>query len=226
MKKTLRCAVFVLCLILLFPHIWNLCIRNCFEVSTMLIPISDWNATIPPIISAFMSLLVIFQAETQRESSETAQARMEKINDKMLTVERKEKLGYFIPEVSEDFDTLRKNSKIHPLEKYIYLRNSGNDGVFVEVKDLSVCGAKKSIPHRDPLWFSCTEPFCTMDFECYLTSEELNRSELDISITLLLTNMVGYKYLQELEIGFHNRNGLGVVSSYNMRLLEATDNAD
>lgn len=226
MKKYLIAALIALLIALVFPYIWNSCIVTIPTSTAEIISIRDWNSTVPPIMSALMSLLVIVQAEKQRETSEKVQERMERINAKMLDVSRKEKLGYFVPEVKEEINEGKFAWKTHPLRNYIYLRNSGNDSVFVSVKKLSVCGENKKIPDKETLWFSCEGPFSIMDFECYLSDEELHLPELKISITLQLTNMTGYQYFQELEIGFVNKNGCGVANSFNMRLLEVSENAD
>ena len=226
MKKYLIIAAFFLCVALAFPHFWNSCVASNPKISVTQIDVKDWNSSVPPIISALMSLLVIVQAEKQRETSEKAQERMERINERMLDVERKEKLGYMVPKVHSTMSDGSKLTQSHPLEKYIYLENAGNDGVFVSTVEISVCGAKKSFPKTEPLWVSVNDPFDVIDFECFLTAEDLNKPELNISVILLLANTMGYKYIQKLEIGFENNDGLGTVNSFNMKLLEAENNAD
>lgn len=226
MKKILVISALLLCVALAFPFIWNSCVADNPKNTVSHIDVKGWYSAVPPIISAFMSWLVIFQAEKQRETSEKAQERMERINERMLDVERKEKLGYMVPKVHSTMSDGRKLTQSHPLEKYIYLENAGNDGVFVSTVEISVCGAKKSFPQNEPLWVSVEDPFDVIDFECFLTDEDLNKPELNISILLLLANTMGYKYMQKLEIGFENNDGLGTVNSFNMKLLEAENNAD
>ena len=226
MKKYLIITVLLLCVALAFPHIWNSCFADNPKYAVTHIDVNDWNSAAPPIISALTSLLVIVQAEKQRETSEKAQERMERINERMLDVERKQKRGYFVPLVFEKTKDGRNVEKNHPLKNYIILRNSGNDGVFALTKSISVCGKEKHLPHRNPLWVACEDPFDTINYECFITDEELTNKRIDISISLLLTNTVGYKYIQELDLGFEVKNGQGVVCRFNMNLLEAENNAD
>ena len=226
MKKYLIITALLLCVALAFPFIWNSCIADNPKNTVTHIDVKDWNSAVPPIISALMSLLVIFQAEKQRETSEKAQERMERINEKMLDTERRGKIGYFVPIVNESLPTGKEIRVRHPLKQYIYLRCLGGNGVFASQNSLSVCGIEKEIPQHEPLWFSSDDSFNEMNFECFLTDEELNYPELNIFISFSLTNILGYKYKQELEIGFENKSGYGTVSSFNMRLLEAEQNAD
>lgn len=226
MKKYIILAVFLLCFSLVFPHIWNSCVAGSPQIAVRRINANDWNSTVLPIISALMSLLVIIQAEKQRKTSEKAQERMERINERMLEVERKGKLGYMVPRVHSTMNDGSKLTQSHPLEKYIYLENAGNDGVFISTVEISVCGAKRVFPSHDPLWVSAKDPFDVINFECFLTDEDLKKPELSISIILQLTNTMGYEYLQKLIIGFDNNDGIGIVNDFNMKLMEAAQNAD
>ncbi len=176
-----------------------------------------------------LTYIVICQSESQQKDNTEMQKSLEHINAKMLNLEQKAKIGYFIPYVKlkdAGIDGFERSYYPHDLRKYITLSNMGNDDVFIIGADGIVNGKKYDIPLSDELFVPKSSPLKELLLDCTLSDEDLSVSNIDVVIKLTLRNMIGYEYIQILNIGFINHSGKGEVNSFNMSIREVSDYAD
>ena len=157
------------------------------------------------------------------------QKSLERINEKMLDLEKKSKIGYFVPHVKlkdAGIDGFKHSYYNHDLKKYITLANVGTDDVFVIKASGSINGRIYNVPCEKGLFVPNNSLLKELNFDCSLHEEELSLPHIDLEINLTLRNMIGYEYVQMLFIGFKNNNGRGTVDSFNMSIQEVSDHAD
>lgn len=189
---------------------------------------SSWSDLIAVAILSALTCFVIKQSEEQQKANDESQERMERINQRMVDMELKSSIGYFVPPLNKGQST-QQNGVVfpykHDLKKYIDLDNIGNDDVFVISVAVRVNGKECLESTEKPLYISKLAPYNALKIELKLTVEELRKGQIDTEIEIKMKNTKGYIYAQVLYIGFENRNGIGTVDSFNMEIKEIEENA-
>lgn len=222
MKNSVKKATFIILAIsiifLFFPYFYNAVVpfiaKNCENINCSLINISAWNDTVSVLAPMILSAVVILQSENHQDD-------LKSINDRMLNLEEKSKLGYFLPYVSiketgiEGYD---HSNYSHSIDKQVDIYNGGTDNVFIVSAFGKANGRKFDIPINEKLFVPNDGPLRKIHLECFLTKEELALDNIELEFDLLLQNMLGYKYHQILRLNFEIINDYGIVKGFNMNI--------
>ncbi len=188
-----------------------------------------WRDAIAVMIPTVLSFFVFKQSEIQQMENDKTQNRLEGMNKKLLENELKSNLGYFVPVLykkeEKNWGNDRKIDFHHPLEKYILLRNQGNDLVFVYHEEILVDDKVIISRELDDICFLNYSELSEAKLELSLSENILQREQMDVVITLSMRNSRGYAYKQRLLIGFKCKNGYGLVNKFNMIFQEESANA-
>lgn len=219
--------------LLIIPYILDTLIDGVYRTYGFQIPLyfnlETWSDIMAIAFPSALTYVVIRQSEIQQRNNAEMQKSLERINEKMLNIEQKTKKGYFIPYVKlkeAGIDGFNNSYYPHDLRKYITLSNVGNDDVFIIEADSVINGKKHDIPLSEDLFVPKSAPLKELLLDCALSDEDLLVSHIDVVIRLTLRNMVGYEYVQVLNIGFTNHEGKGEVNSFNMSIQEVLNHAN
>lgn len=226
-------AVGVFAILLIAPYLLNTLIDGVYREYGYQIPLyfnlDTWYDIMSIAFPAALTYIVIRQSERQQKDNMEMQKSLERINEKMLDLEKKSKIGYFVPHVKlkdAGIDGFEHSYYNHDLKKYITLANVGTDDVFVIKASGSINGRIYNVPCEKGLFVPNNSLLKELNFDCSLHEEGLSLPHIDLEINLTLRNMIGYEYVQMLFIGFKNNNGRGTVDSFNMSIQEVSDHAD
>lgn len=222
MKNSVKKATFIILAIsiifLFFPYFYNAVVpfiaKNCENINCSLINISAWNDTVSVLAPMILSAVVILQSENHQDD-------LKSINDRMLNLEEKSKLGYFLPYVSikeTGIEGCDHSNYSHSIDKQVDIYNGGTDNVFIVSAFGKANGRKFDIPINEKLFVPNDGPFRKIHLECFLTKEELALDNIELEFDLLLQNMLGYKYHQILRLNFEIINDYGIVKGFNMNI--------
>lgn len=228
--KVLGCfAVFGV--LMLIPFFFNLSIEfinNRFNTTfTLEIQWDKWCDFIAVVLPSALTYIVIKQSEQQQKEHMEAQDRLDTINKRMLEMELKSRLGYFIPPFSQSVaGEERRIPYSYDLKGYIRLENNGDDDVFVSsVKVINGNNAHNECADKH-LYFSKKSPYNVLLINLKLSEEQLLEKQIDVKIEINMKNTKGYQYSQRLDIGFANHNGTGEINKFNMDIQEIDKDAD
>ena len=222
MKNSVKKATFIILAIsiifLFFPYFYNAVVpfiaKNCENINCSLINISAWNDTVSVLAPMILSAVVILQSENHQDD-------LKSINDRMLNLEEKSKLGYFLPYVSikeTGIEECDHSNYSHSIDKQVDIYNGGTDNVFIVSAFGKANGRKFDIPINEKLFVPNDGPLRKIHLECFLTKEELALDNIELEFDLLLQNMLGYKYHQILRLNFEIINDYGIVKGFNMNI--------
>lgn len=222
MKNSVKKATFIILAIsiifLFFPYFYNAVVpfiaKNCENINCSLINISAWNDTVSVLAPMILSAVVILQSENHQDD-------LKSINDRMLNLEEKSKLGYFLPYVSikeTGIEGCDHSNYSHSIDKQVDIYNGGTDNVFIVSAFGKANGRKFDIPINEKLFVPNDGPLRKIHLECFLTKEELALDNIELEFDLLLQNMLGYKYHQILRLNFEIINDYGIVKGFNMNI--------
>lgn len=225
-KKATLIILAIFIILLFFPHLYNSVVpfiaKNCENINCSLINISAWNDTVSVLAPMILSAVVILQSENHQDD-------LKSINDRMLNLEEKSKLGYFLPYVSikktgiEGYD---HSNYSHSIDKQVDIYNGGTDNVFIVSAFGKANGRKFDIPINEKLFVPNDGPLRKIHLECFLTKEELALDNIELEFDLLLQNMLGYKYHQILRLNFEIINDYGIVKGFNMNIKDDKGKTD
>lgn len=188
---------------------------------------STWCDIIAVAIPSALTCFVIKQSEVQQKASDKNQERMERINQRMLQLELKSRIGYMVPELYNQIGTDNTRTVLykHNLKRSICLKNIGDDDVFV----ISATVRANEREHFDstnrPLYVSKHALYNDFCIDLQLSELELKQNQVDAEIELNLRNTKGYTYKQVLYIGFENQDGVGIINKFNTEIKEIEENA-
>ena len=228
--KVLGCFAFF-GVLMLIPFFFNLSIEfinNCFNTTFPLeIQWDKWCDFIAVVLPSVLTFIIIKQSEQQQKENMEAQDRLDKINKRMLEMEIKSRLGYFIPPFSRNIPGEEKRIPYsYDLKGYIELENNGDDDVFVSSIKVT-CGDNTHDNCADRhLYFSKKPPYNVLLIDLKLDEKQLMEKQIDVRIEICMKNTKGYQYFQMIDIGFANHNGIGEINKFNMDIQEADTNAD
>lgn len=189
---------------------------------------SDWCSFIAVAIPSSLTCLVIKQSENQQNTNNENQARLERINERMLKMELKNHLGYFLPQINDD----RIKAKIgrtvpyrYNLKDFLPLENAGDADIFVISTAVHHnryinCGSK-----TDVLYISKQAPLNVLLVDLKIADDQLIAQKIDIELEIEMQNIKGYHYLQILYICFEKDQDMWVINRFNIELKELEDNA-
>lgn len=222
MKNSVKKATFIILAIsiifLFFPYFYNVVVpfiaKKCENINCSLINISAWNDTVSVLAPMILSTLVILQSENHQDD-------LKSINDRMINLEEKSKLGYFLPYVflkDAGIEGCDHSNYSHSIDKQVDIYNGGTDNVFIVSAFGKANGRKFDIPINEKLFVPNEGPLRKIHLECFLTNEELALDNIELEFDLLLQNMLGYKYHQILRLNFEIINDYGIVKGFNMNI--------
>lgn len=222
MKKSVKTTTLIILgvsiILLFFPHFYNTVVpfiaKKCENISCSLINTSAWNGTVSVLAPMILSAVVILQSENHQDD-------LKSINDRMLNLEEKSKLGYFLPYVSlkdAGIEGYNHSNYPHQIDEYVDIYNCGTDNVFIVSAFGKANGRKFDIPINEKLFVPNDGPHRKIHLNCYLTKEELALDNIELEFDLLLQNMFGYKYHQTLKLNFEIIDDCGVVKGFNMNI--------
>lgn len=220
-----RIAICFLSLVLLvaFPYIANgiFIAFNC----KCSIDASTWNDIIAIAIPSGLTILVIWQSAQQQTENAIIQQRMEAINAKMLHMELESGIGYLRPYFSlKDAGVEGSNRQPYPhkLNKYISLVNSGENDFFITSVSFTVNEKRYVLPCSRPVFISKQSPYNVFSLETGCLANELDCTQIDMEIELILKTIKGFQYKQVLFIGFENSDKVGIINKFNIEIQEMT----
>ena len=219
--------IMFLILLIVFPYITNAIL--CIFKSPYFIKIYDWNDIIAIAIPSALAGLAVWQSAQQQNENVALQKRMEDINTRMVNMELQSGIGYFRPYFSlKDAGAEGSSRQPYPykLSKYINLVNSGENDFFILSVNYTANGKQYKIPCSKPLYISKLSPYNEFLMETQGLVDEVNCSQIDIEIELVLKTMKGFQYKQLLFLGFENSDGIGIVNKFNTEIQELILNAD
>lgn len=122
-------AVGVFAILLIAPYLLNTLIDGVYREYGYQIPLyfnlDTWYDIMSIAFPAALTYIVIRQSERQQKDNMEMQKSLERINEKMLDLEKKSKIGYFVPHVK------LKDAGIDGFE-HSYIRSEmSNDNLFV-----------------------------------------------------------------------------------------------
>lgn len=215
---------------LIIPYILNAFVVALNREFNIVVPLyfnlDNWYDLMAIAFPSALTYFVLSQSEQQQKENVNLQARMEQLNKKMLDIELKSKIGYFLPNV----DTKRRDGVWlpykHLLKDGIDLVHAGDDIVFVIEASYMFHGQRRSVIKNKALCFIDKPSFNCYHFALDLTEEELRMFQIDIDIILVLKNSKGYQYRQIINLGFDNNNGEAIINRFNMIIQEVSSDAD
>ena len=227
MKNSVKKATFIILAIsiffLFFPYFYNAVVpfiaKKCENINCSLINISAWNDTVSVLAPMILSTVVILQSKNHQDD-------LKSINDRMLNLEEKSKLGYFLPYVflkDAGIEGCDHSNYSHSIDKQVDIYNGGTDNVFIVSAFGKANGRKFEIPINEKLFVPNDGPFRKIHLECFLTKEELALDNIEVEFDLLLQNMLGYKYHQILRLNFEIINDYGIVKGFNMNIKDGKE---
>lgn len=229
MKNSVKKATFIILaisiILLFFPHLYNCVVpfiaKKCENINCSLINTSAWNGTVSVLMPMLLSVIVILQSENHQDD-------LKSINDRMLNLEEKSKLGYFLPYVSKKtgIEGCDHSNYSHSIDKQVDIYNGGTDNVFIVSAFGKANGRKFDIPINEKLFVPNDGPLRKIHLECFLTKEELALDNIELEFDLLLQNMLGYKYHQILKLNFEIIGACGIVKGFNMNIKDSKKDAD
>lgn len=217
--------------LMLIPLFFNLSIEfinNRFHTTFALeIQWDKWCDFIAVVLPSVLTFIIIKQSEQQQKENMEAQDRLDKINKRMLEMEIKSRLGYFIPPFSQNVAVEeRKIPYPYDLKGYIRLENNGDDDVFVSsIKVINGDDTHNNCADKN-LYFSKKPPYNVLLIDLKLSEEQLLEKQIGVRIEIRMKNTKGYQYSQMLDIGFANHNGIGEINKFNMVIQEMDTDAN
>lgn len=222
-------VIWLLCFVTLaaFPYLCNTIIDAVNQYSRINIPFCvDTNlyfdfAAIA--ISSTLTYLVIRQSSQQQTENYDVQSKMEKISARMLELELRDGIGYLRPYFSlKDAGTEGSHRQPYPykLNQYIVLVNSGDADLFIISTKFEVNGKPYVLPSASPLFISKQSPFNEFCLQTTCLSDDLDDSQIDMTIEFSLKNLKGFQYKQILFIGFKNHERIGHLNKFNCEIQE------
>lgn len=225
-KKATLIILAIFIILLFFPHLYNSVVpfiaKKCENINCSLINTSAWNDTVSVLAPMILSAIVILQSENH-------QSDLKSINDRMLNLEEKSKLGYFLPYVSlkdAGIEGYNHSNYSHKIDENVDVYNGGTDNVFIVSAFGKANGRKFDIPINEKLFVPNNGPLRKINLNCYLTKEELALDNIELEFDLLLQNMLGYKYHQILKLNFEIINDYGIVKGFNMNIKDDKGKTD
>lgn len=213
--------------IILVPQIFNSIIRVLGQTLNICIPLridlNNWYNIIAIALPSALSYIVVKQSEQQQKENVDLQNRMEEINKKMVELELKSEIGYLRPYFSlKDAGADGSDRQPYPyrLNEYIKLVNSGEHDFFIISANFSVNGNHHVLPCNTPLFISKQLPYNVFCMETNCLSDELNCTQIDMEIELVLKTVKGFRYKQLLFLGFENTHKIGIVNKFNFEIQE------
>lgn len=230
MKNSVKKATFIILIIFIFililPYFYNFIVlfvvKKCENINISLINTSKWIDIMSVLAPMILSAVVILQSENHQDD-------LKSINDRMLNLEEKSKLGYFLPYVSikeTGIEGCDHSNYSHSIDKQVDIYNGGTDNVFIVSAFGKANGRKFDIPINEKLFVPNEGPFRKIHLECFLTKEELALDNIELEFDLLLQNMLGYKYHQILKLNFEIIDACGIVKGFNMNIKDSKKDAD
>lgn len=227
MKNSVKKETFIILaisiILLFFPHLYNCVVtfiaKKCENINCLLINTSAWNETVSILVPMILSAVVILQSENHQDD-------LKSINDRMLNLEEKSKLGYFLPYVSLKDDGIEEynhSNYPHQIDECVDIYNGGTDNVFIVSAFGKANGRKFDIPINEKLFVPNDGPLRKIHLECFLTNEELALDNIELEFDLLLQNMLGYKYHQILKLNFEIIDACGIVKGFNMNIKDGKE---
>lgn len=210
-----------------FPYIWNAFI---VPIGKQAIEVTQWDKIISPVVTTYLSIVVIYQSQQQQKANKDSQDRLERINKRMLTAEISSQIGYLLP-----YDKLYETCKSaeirqlypHDLHKEIKLYNAGDADIFILGEEVNINGNIQRKNDFSPLYISQKNPYREFCFMPKFSEEELSMPQIDFNVIFNLKNVKGYYYQENLLLGFKKTSdNTWNVYKLNMEIKEAKSDAD
>lgn len=213
-----------------FPYFWNAFIVPICRGQVQSIEVTQWDKIISPVVTTYLSIVVIYQSQQQQKANKDSQDRLERINERMLTAEISSQLGYLLPyyklnERCKDADSRR----LYPynLRETIELYNAGDADVFILDEVIAINEDARRKNGLSPFFISNKGPHQVLCLTPEFSETELALPQIDFNVILTLKNIKGYRYQENLFLGFERiSDTTWNVNKLNMEIKGAETHAD